>query len=189
MCSHEMVPNSAVLGLISVKLNSIIRKWFWQFWCRKWCKCRKNNIVVDQGSDGACNHDIKIGNVINTNAISGIIYKLPIVKMHTSVSTAKFSHTQSDGLTSVTAVISYIYTLWVMSPYMTCALNYSYFYIRSVESLALGPLLFAVVLPIIQNVNWKDNASLFIQPDWPLVIQTENCIVLWRFVYPGESQS
>ena len=50
---------------------------FWQFWCRKH---RKNNIVLYQGCDCVCNHDIKIGTVINKNDVGSIICKLPTVK-------------------------------------------------------------------------------------------------------------
>ena len=48
---------------------------------------------------------------------------------------------------------------------MTCTLHYAYFYVRSVGSSALWPLLFSVARPTIQNANWKVCTSLFIQPD------------------------
>ena len=58
--------------------------------------------------------------------------------------------------------------------WLSCASHYAYLYVRSVGSLALGPHLFSVVLPIEQNTNWKDGASLLFQPDWTLVIETIN---------------
>ena len=80
----------------------------------------------------------------------------------------KFYDTQSDVLTSVTSVISYIDPLRdaaILTPYMTCASHNTYFYVTSVENSALWPHLFLVALPIIQNINQMDRASLLFQPD------------------------
>ena len=47
----------------------------------------------------------------------------------------------------------------------SCTSHYAYFYVRSVESAAPGPLLFSMALPIVNNINKKGRAHLLIHED------------------------
>ena len=66
--------------------------------------------------------------------------------------------------------------LITLLPYMTYTSKYAYLYVISVESSTLGTHLFFSGSPYSTKMSLGRTVlvSLFIQPNWPLVIQTGN---------------
>ena len=77
-----------------------------------------------------------------------------------------FSHAKSEVLTSVMAVISYVFSLRdeaILTAIRHLRIALSYIYAIAVERSMLGPQLFSVARPIAQNSGGMVLVSLFNQ--------------------------